>query len=457
MSGSTNSKIKSQNEQTERQYDYDKAYYDYQRKENKRNYKDAKYRTELQQAQADLQAKYRDEINKQSFEYQNDLQKIQFENEKRAYKQSLKDYDAQTELNSMSGALAQESLDRKLDESLISKNFDLTDLEIGRKRDLVEKRYQIDENKREVGFARRRLKLDKDLGEFNYINKTAQKDLRKNQLRGQQLDNDIQYLGTKQKIDLKRTDLEFAQSKTENFNQRIESMVKSKRNVGSIRASGREGLSAQASVSSALAEYGREQANLVDSLVFSRKDKSLTKKEIRSTTKVQIQGKKLDKKINNVERNQTILTRDRQLSVKKLTNSKLNLAFEKLKTDALSETAKIKKDFGFKEQEYKQSKRKVNTTFDSAKLQYRADVKKLSVDEYAANLAAQGRVLQKPVAPPTLPVPLETPRTKLPLPMEPTNPPKPIKGAMGKTSVWNTIGDGLNAGLQIASVAIPFF
>jgi hypothetical protein len=43
------------------------------------------------------------------------------------------------------------------------------------------------------------------------------------------------------------------------------------------------------------------------------------------------------------------------------------------------------------------------------------------------------------------------------MPLEPIKPPKPLKGALGKTSVWNTVGDGFNAALQVASVATPFF
>ena len=63
------------------------------------------------------------------------------------------------------------------------------------------------------------------------------------------------------------------------------------------RASGREGLSAQREVGNALAEYGRSQAQLVDSLVFAKDDKLVAQKEIKGTYRAQKWGKKLDRKI----------------------------------------------------------------------------------------------------------------------------------------------------------------
>jgi len=454
MSGSTNSKIKNQNKQVKKQHKYDKEYWKYQNYDNERKYNDAKLRTELRQAQADNQAQYRDEINLQQYGYQNALNNLQFDNERRAYQQSLKDYDSQVELNSMSGALAQEAADRKLDEQLISRNFDLKDLEIGYKKDVNQKNFDIGKLKRDVKFAKKQLALDKDKGEFKYIKQQAARDLAQNSLRNAQLNNDIKFLGTKANFDLARADLAFSEAKTQNYEQRIESLVESKREVGSIRAAGREGASAEATVDSALAEYGREQSSLVRDLVFSKKKTSLDKGEIKATRNSQIKGKQLDKKLNSVERKKIQGKRDRDLFVKKLQNNKLDLAFNQLKANALSETQKIKKDFGLKTQEFKQSKKKVNTSFTSAKLQYKADTKKIRLDQYASNLAAQGKVLLKPKAPPKLPVPIKTPRVKLPMPLKPITPPEPIKGALGKTSIWNDIGDGLNVGLSIAGLFI---
>ena len=74
------------------------------------------------------------------------------------------------------------------------------------------------------------------------------------------------------------------------------------------------------------------------------------------------------------------------------------------------------------------------------------------MDEYGANLAAHSKVLSKPKAPVALPVPNKIPQTVFPVPSRPKAGPKPIKGALSKTSVWNDVGDVFNAGLQITSI-----
>ncbi len=67
-------------------------------------------------------------------------------------------------------------------------------------------------------------------------------------------------------------------------------------------------------------------------------------------------------------------------------------------------------------------------------------------------MRAQGQVLQRPKKPVPLPVPFKTPVSKLPMPTAPFASPKPIKGALGKTSIWNDIGDVANVGLQVAGL-----
>ena len=458
MSGGTNKKIKDNNKQVKKQYQYDKAYFKYQNYENERKYEDAVARRDLQQANIDAQADFRDKIAEQQYDYNSALQAYQFKNERNAYKQSLADYDNQVELNSMAGALAQEAEDRKLDEALISKNFQLEDADLALDRSRSDRNFGIQANKRKIQYGRKNLVLDQRnlRDERGYLKDTAKNDLKKNSLRDDQLSNDIRFIKDKRGWDLQKADNTYNKAQAPNFVDRIEALVKREKETGKARAAGREGLSAEREVNSALAEYGRTQAALVDSLVFAKGDKMLTKKETRGTAKSQITGKRLDKAVNKVDRNQIKRTLKRNLYVNKYKGNKLDLAFQEMRDNALADTAKLKADFGFTKKEIQQDRRKINTSFQSAKLQYRADTQKIKLDEYAANLAAQGRILQKPTAPPALPMPLETPRTTLPMPMEPIKPPKPIKGALGKTSVWNTVGDGLNMGLQIANLAVPF-
>lgn len=459
MSGSTNRKIKDNNKVVKKQYQYDKAYFKHQNYENERAYENAVARTELRQANMDASADFRDKIAEQQYDYQSDLQEFQFGEDKKAYTQSLEDYDSQVELNSMAGALAQEAEDRKLDEALISKNFDLGDTDLALDRARGDKQYGVQANRREVGYAARNLRQDKrdNRNERQFIKTIAEKELRKNTVKHQQLNNDIRLIKDKAGWDTERTDNTYNKAQASNFYDRIELMVKKEKNVGKARATGREGNSAQAEVDSALAEYGRAQTALVDSLVFAKDDKDLAKREIVGTRDSQVKGKRLDQRSNKIDRSIIRATKDRNIQKTRYEDNKLDLAFNKLKDKAEADTAKLKKDFGFTKEEIRTNRKKIRTSFQSTKQQYKADTAKIKLDEYAANLAAQGRILQKPTAPPALPVPLATPRTKLPMPMEPTKPPKPIKGAMGRTSVWNDIGDGANAALQVANVAIPFF
>lgn len=492
MSGSTNNKIKNNNKQVQKQYESDKAFWEYQNYENNRKYKDAVQRTELNQANADNQANFKDKINKQQYEYQEDIRRYQFGIEKDAYKRSLKDYDKQVELNSMSGALAEEAANRTLDEQLIQKNFGLEDQDIildksrstrdytlassNIQRDKAEsdKDFAIDANKRKVSFARDNKKLDKNENreQRQYLKDIASKDIEKTKLRDDRFDEDNQYIKDKSGWDKTKADYTYNKFQASNFVNRIDALVKQKRSIGTIRASGREGNSATAEVQNALAEYGRSQAALVDSLVFAKDDKLLAKAEIEGTKNYQVAGKDIDKKLNQVDRQKIVSTRDRSVDTLKYKDSKLDKAFDEIKADAEASTEKLRKDFGFtasqikldqtktrsdfkfNKKEIQQSRKKIRTTYDSAKLQYKANIGKIKLDEYAANLAAQGRVLAKPEVPPALPKPLATPRVNLPMPLEPTKSPKPIKGAIGKTSVWNDIGDGLNVGLQIAGLFI---
>jgi len=564
MSGGTNRKIKDNNKQVTKQYQSDKAFWKYQNYENERKYDDAVLRTELRQAQADAQANFKDEVNRQQYEYQEDLRRYQFKNEKEAYTQSLKDYDKQVELNSLSGALAQEAEDRAIDEALITRNFALEDQDLildrkiadrgfdlgdqnrnlrqarsdlsydlsdqnrelrqaranrgfdlgdqNRKLDRArsDKDFAIAANQRKIEYGRKNLRLDKanNKDERGYLRDTAKNDLRKNTIKDQQLNNDIKFIRNKKGWDLEKADNTYNKAQAPNFVERIDALVKRERDTGKARAAGREGLSAEREVTSALAEYGRSQAALVDSLVFAKDDKLLTKKETKGTSNYQVAGKNLDKASNKVDRNQIKRTLKRNLYVSRYKDSKLTLAFQEMRDNAQADTAKLRADFGFTKadikadkariksdfgftkdgiksnkarlkddfgftkegirsnkqriksdfrfdkQEIKQDRRKINTTYDSAKLQYRANTQKIKLDEYAAILAAQGRVLQKPNVPPSLPKPLRTPRVDLPMPLAPTTPPKPIKGALGKTSIWNDVGDGLNVALQVAGLFI---
>ena len=74
MSGSTNSKIKDQNKQVEKQYDYDKDVYNYTNYVNEKKYKNAVLNTQLKQADLDALSKYKNQTNKQNYLFNKELQ-----------------------------------------------------------------------------------------------------------------------------------------------------------------------------------------------------------------------------------------------------------------------------------------------------------------------------------------------------------------------------------------------
>lgn len=518
MSGGTNNKIKNQNKQIEKQYKYDRNLHSYTAKTNKLRYQQAVADTNLQQANYDSQTAFKNAIKKQEFDYQSDLQRRQFDLDNQSYRQSLQDYDKQTELNSMSAAIAKEGAQRKRREALITKNFDLEGQDLnfaGQKLDLEENRLGIEQNKAMLGFDRKDLESsftlakesrDTTMGSLSsreafekqqaalgqqditeqksYVSDTSRERSGKLDIQKAKLSEDISYLDNVDKIDVKSIELAYNKKQATNYNNRIDALIEREQAEGKARASGREGLSADRQRTDALANYGRSQAELVENLVFAASEKSyaLGKGSLTKNYQKTLKGK--DKDIIDKDKSLEMLTRDRELGKLDISSSKLNNALQETviqigfdKQRAQSAFSKADRDFAtgknrisskeaFADKKLSMNqrrseladkrndlaKREIRTSFDSAKAQFKADKNKIKLDEYSSNLAAQGRIQAKPMLPVPLPKPLETPRTILPMPQRPFKAPKPIKGALSKTSVWNDIGDVANVGLSIAGL-----
>ena len=490
MAGGTNSKTKLANKQVKKQFKYDRQFRDYQIKENQEKFKKAKLDTKLSQANYNQQAKYKDNIKKQDYKYQSKLQKRQYDLDNQVYEQGLEDYDAQTELNSLSGALALESSQRAETEALISRNFNLKDQEydfnektanIGYDRELVGNsdafadetdRINQAEIESKKTFATETEKLDQQeiTEEKTFTTDAYKQEDRKLDYTNDKLDKDITFLEDKSGWDVEAAKRTYEKAQVPNFNQRIESLIKREKAEGAARSAGREGLSAEREITSAIAEYGRTQAKLVDSLVFAKEDKDLAEKSITGTKTYQTELKGKDKDINTADKALAWLTKNRKLSKLNINSSKLTKALAqnlkelgydserstaqktKTKADNLVQTNRLNTQEKYLINRNELNKSKINTTYDSAKAQFEADKNKIALDEYSANLAAQGRIPAKPKTPIPLPEPIKTPRTTLAMPFAPSKPPKPVKGALGKTSVWNDVGDVANVGLQVAGL-----
>lgn len=492
MSGGTNKKIESSNKQVKKQYNYDRRMHDFTAKTNQLRYEQAVADTKLQQANFDAQLAVKDAVKRQEYQYQQDLQQRQFDLDNQAYQQSLDDYDNQVQLNSMSAAIAKEAAQRSNKEALISQAFGLEEegdrhqqsldaLVFKERRNFATKRLaeETEKTNRESldskkSFLEAQEKKDQEeiQNQTIYVGDAANR--RENILQDQRdkLDADITYLNDFQLLDAASIRRVYDKEQSSNFNQRIDLLVKRERALGKARASGREGLSADRQRVDALSEYGRSQAQLVESLVFAadQRDEDLAKS---TTTRDYKTGQsRIDLEINRENRELNTLTRNREISKlgiqsTKITNAlnqdKAQIDFDKERVKAVYDKAMT--DFSIaddekRNQEYYEkqrndlAKRRINTTYDSAAAQISADVNKINLDEYAANLSAQGRVMQKPKLPVPLPKPLQTPRTILPMPQAPFKAPKPVRGALGKTSVWNDVGDIANVGLSIAGLFI---
>lgn len=490
MSGGTNQKIKDQNKQIEKQYEYDRKMHDYTQRTNQYRYDQAVLNRELQQANLQKIADYKNKVAEQQYKQQEDLQTRQFELDKRAYKQSLEDYDQQTQLNSMSGALALESVNRAKQEALIKRNFDLKEqsinfrdqqgdlkddkklLQSGFKFAREQKTIDLGSIRSKMAFAKDDASLDRrDVSEEKtYISEANIEKEIKFDLSKEKLNRDIGFLDSSSGWDIRAAQAAYDKQQAPNFNQRIEALIEREKVTGQARASGREGLSAEREVTTALADYGRKQAMLVDSLVFAKEDKDLANTKITGTKDYQTDQKETDIDILKTDRKLDVLSTNRQLAKLDIKDSKIDLALNQTLDQLTFDSRRVKSSFRRTERDFdtnlaknirKQktldkrndlARAKIKTTYDSAKLQFKADRNKIKLDEYAANLRAQGQVMQRPMKPVPLPIPYKTPVSTLPLPTAPFTSPKPIKGALGKTSVWNDIGDAANFGLTIAGI-----
>lgn len=387
----------------------------------------------------------------------------------------------------------------------------------GQKLDLKENRLGLEESKDMLGFDKRSLRSsfklakeqrDTDLGALSskeafekkqealdqkeisqqktYVSAAFKRRDEKLDIQKDKLDEDISYLDDVDKIDVKSINLAYNKQQASNYNNRIDALIEREQAEGKARASGREGLSADRQRTDALADYGRSQAELVENLVFAKNEReyALGKGKLTKDYQKTLKGK--DKTILDKDKSLEVLSRDRELGKLDINSSKISNALEQTvaqigfnKDRAESAFKKSKRDFKIgkaridkkgtfldkrldintrrgklAEQRDDLAKRQIKTTYDSAKAQFQADKNKIKLDEYAANMAAQGKVLPRPMKPVPLPKPLETPRTILPMPQRPFKAPKPIKGSLGKTSVWNDVGDVANVGLSIAGLFI---
>ena len=123
--GGTNNKIKAQNKQINKQYDYDRKFFDYSWQQSLDNFTKSKQLTKLNRANDKSATDYKNQTAKDNFRYQNELQVQAYRDETAAYNRSVGDYQKQRGLNRQAARISLESERRVRDEALIANNFGL--------------------------------------------------------------------------------------------------------------------------------------------------------------------------------------------------------------------------------------------------------------------------------------------------------------------------------------------
>lgn len=443
----------SDKEAVKKQFEIDKKQYDFQNQKNLDKYKEAVAIQDLDKANAENAREIKNQTALDNWRYQQDLKKKEYKGEARSYRQGLKDYDKQVEYNSKGAAISYEAERRKLEEAIISAGFDKNDAKL-----------QMAQDRSDAAFSKADLVRQRRTAVALNRNEQAQLNVQ-NRFDMEQAGADIGYTKEKTGDDIRytrqsaRADLDLNRDKylddskrlqAENFYARLETMSEKFRQQGAARATGVEGMSARKIGQSALAEYGRKQSQLIDSLVMGqdelKRDFRYQRDKLKRDKDYNIDGLKRDRdyKVDNVKRD-----RDLKKDKYKLNTSKLEIALADTKESIRLQTEKINKDLGFSKQKFDYSKDKINQTVDSAKKAKRAADSKIALDKYAANLAAHSKIPQKPQKPVQLPVPLEIPEALYPAITKPKVGPKPVEGTYTVPNTWDYINQGANVGLQI--------
>ncbi len=480
MSGGTNSNIKRQNKQIKKQYKFDKKFRDYQNDSNTDRFEESREKVKEARKNETRTRNYKDRTIAQDYEYKKDLQQQQYDAESTAYIKSSAIYSSQIDLNDAAAELTRESEQRKLDESILAADFEKTDENIANrefkknakydkeanqiKRDSVTLNTQLDLHG--VGLERDK-KLAQNALNTSILNRKDQGEESAFLIQQAQFDKDKDRITDATGWGLSGNELKFQEASAKNVADSIDTRAELIRTKGAILARGVEGNTATALTQSALADYGRKQAATALSLVFLKKEKTLSDKKT-SGTAVYDKGAVASKKsLSAVSRGTSKALSKIEVSkiqsdsdyLKKTTANKVS-KLELARTTTLEQLKlsdkKIDKSLKFQQERNVNNRAKIKATRESAKAEKAASDKKIEYDIQAADLQAYGRMMIKPTEPPPVPIPEKLPKTFYIDPTKPRKIPKPIKGAMGKTSVWNTVSDGLGALSSVASIAAPF-
>ena len=160
--GGTNNKIKAQNKQINKQYDYDRKFFDYSWQQSLDNFTKSKQLTNLNRANDKAATDYKNQTAKDNFRYQNELQVQAYRDETAAYNRSVGDYQKQRGLNRQAARISLESERRVRDEALIANNFGLREDQQSFSQTQAELRYNKAQQDNALRTARTDTKLNQN-------------------------------------------------------------------------------------------------------------------------------------------------------------------------------------------------------------------------------------------------------------------------------------------------------
>ena len=480
MSGGTNSNIRRQNTQIRRQYRYDRRLRRHTIDTNQDRYDVALQRTANARTQEREMRAYREQTADRAHHYQTSIQDQRTQAAQEAYDKSERTFQDQRQIYRESAAITRNSEVRRLEEAVIEAGFDREELNIGHLENTATATFDRRANTERLAAARGMNTIEKagvDLERDKTRAKNAQDIARINALQDHQVRNnttDIAKLNRdKTRIDknrgwgLQSNTLQYNEAAAKNLAETIDNRAELIRTKGAMLARGVEGNTATALGQSALAEYGRKQSAQALSLIFAGQKKTIGESKLTDTatldradvdTKLALRRSLHTKETSVNAANKRKVEADSLYATRIASNkgSKLDRALRTTQEQISLSNARIASRTTVQGERHRIGGRQIDASTRSARREYTASINRLNVDHRNRNLQALGRRMIRPITPPPIPQPLRLPQTVFVDPSRPRRPPPAVRGAMGRTSVWNTVGDGLGVLASVASIAAPF-
>lgn len=305
-----------------------------------------------------------------------------------AYEKSENSFVEQLVFNEQAAKIAREGEERVFNERILAAAFKSDELNIGFDKQVIDSKFQYDQQELNIANAITDFKTDKALVNLQ-LSKT------KSDTRFALEQNEQKLANTR------------AAAGTEEYQNRIRKLQQ----TGQVRAQGRQGVSAQRALQSITALSGVNTALLADQL--TRSELSInTEREILKAT-------------YNKDTNKGFAVREAKLSKRKAKDRKKQTI-----TSAENNKKFVADTLGISQEQFNMSREQLGNSLLSAADSYELRLKKINRDKYAKDLQTYAQRQLKPRVSPELPKPFES---ELPISVKPPRPIKPAHGMGGST------------------------